>query len=147
MSPMECVHLGAASLAAIRGHARSAYPAECCGFLLGRRAGVDARVAEAPAAVNRCVDAPGKAFVISPVDYLRTERDAEARGLEVLGFYHSHPDAPPRPSAEDLAYAWPNTLYLVAGVHQGRPDGVGAFVLSPEGGAFRPVAIMEELDG
>lgn len=97
--------------------------------------------------MNRHAATPETAFVISPVAYLETERAAEGTGLEVLGFYHSHPDAAPDPSVTDLAYAWPNTLYLVASVWQGEPGALGAYVLTRDGQGFSEVAVTEEPHG
>jgi proteasome lid subunit RPN8/RPN11 len=144
---IERVHLPPGPLASIRAHARAAYPAECCGFLIGRRAAGVATVEETRMAVNRCEDAPERQFVISPLDYLRAEREAEARGLSVLGFYHSHPDAPPEPSATDLRFAWPNTVYLITSVWQGDPSAENAFVLADDAQAFRAITITEAPHG
>jgi proteasome lid subunit RPN8/RPN11 len=140
---MQRVHLPAGVVAAVREHARVAYPEECCGFLIGWRGPSGSRVEAAERALNRCVEAPQTGFAIDPMDYLNAERAAEARGLEMVGFYHSHPDAPPRPSATDLAFAWPNMVYLVASVQAGSPADLGAFVLDTERRALETISITE----
>jgi proteasome lid subunit RPN8/RPN11 len=89
-------------------HARTAAPAECCGLLLGR----GEAVVEAVRARN-IADSPAR-FLMDPRDHFAARRDARARGLEVLGFYHSHPRSPAVPSPTDLAAAaYPDHLYAI----------------------------------
>jgi proteasome lid subunit RPN8/RPN11 len=90
------------------GHAREALPAECCGILLGSATTVTESVRTPNAS-----DDPNR-FFIEPRAHIETRREARGRGLEVLGFYHSHPHSPPDPSATDLTEAsYPNLLYLI----------------------------------
>ena len=85
----------------LRGHAARAWPEECCGALLADAAGtLFARPLENAAADRR------NGFNVSARDYLRLEAHAEAHGLSLVGFYHSHPDAPASPSASDAQSAW-----------------------------------------
>jgi proteasome lid subunit RPN8/RPN11 len=93
-------------------HAREAAPAECCGLIIGQKgAGWDA-VIEAARTRNLATD-PNR-FEIDPEDHIRTRRTVRNRGLEVLGFYHSHPRSPAMPSATDLAEAaYPGHLYVI----------------------------------
>lgn len=127
----------------IRAHARAAYPEECCGFLLGRREEDHTRVMETLRSVNENRVTPRWEYAMSPRAYLEAERAAETRGLEVTGFYHSHPDTPPEPSPADLRYAWPRMVYLVTAIHGGRPGAMGAFVLAPQANSFQTIAIRE----
>src|SRR6185295_11780927 len=92
-------------------HARATVPAECCGLLVGR----GDRIAEAIAAPNLSDD-PNR-FILDPQAHIETRRDARRRGLDVLGFYHSHPHSPAEPSATDLAEAsYHNEVYLIVSV-------------------------------
>jgi desampylase len=98
-------------------HAREAAPAECCGLLVGR----GHRVAEAVRARNIADSATR--FVIDPAEHIAARREARARGLEVVGFYHSHPHSPAEPSATDLAEAsYADHLYLIVGLCESEPD-------------------------
>jgi proteasome lid subunit RPN8/RPN11 len=98
-------------------HAREAAPAECCGMLVGR----GDRILEAVRARN-IAESPTR-FLIEPADHIAARRDARARGLEVVGFYHSHPQAPAEPSATDLAEAtYSDHLYLIVGLRDAEPD-------------------------
>ena len=75
---------------------------------------------EIVAAENTRADSARNRYLIDPLAYLKTERDADRRGLQVLGIYHSHPDAPARPSAFDLDHAWPNLSYLIVSIAGGK---------------------------
>jgi proteasome lid subunit RPN8/RPN11 len=61
-------------------------------------------------------------FLIGPDDYRRADARAAARGLAIVGFYHSHPDHPAEPSAFDLAHAWPNLSYAIVSIRGGAPQ-------------------------
>jgi len=99
-------------------HAREAAPAECCGLLLGHAA----EIAEAVRTRNVADQAPSR-FVIDPKDHIDGRRDARRRGLEVVGFYHSHPCSPASPSATDRAEAsYPDHLYLIVSLAGAAPD-------------------------
>ena len=80
--------------AAIRAHGHKTYPNECCGALIGR----DGAVTEAYPLANTTEEGPRRRFMVRPQDYREAERKASERGGELLGFYHSHPDHPARPS-------------------------------------------------
>ena len=109
----------------IRRHGEETYPHECCGALVGR----EGRVAAAVALPNTTEEGPRRRFLVRPSDYLLAERRAGELGGELLGFYHSHPDHPARPSQYDLEHAWPTFAYVivsVAGKAQARQSAEGA---------------------
>ena len=113
----------------IAREASSAYPFEGCGALLGERG--HARVMLPLPNVEK--DRPRVRFEVSPRDYLRVEREAEERGLLLLGFWHSHPDHPARPSATDLSCAWVGLLTVIVSVQKGRARDIGAWeIRGPE---------------
>jgi len=132
----------------IHRFARSAYPEECCGFLLAERPGVGRNgtrtvVAIAPAE-NRSDGERARRFVIPPGELESEERRAESEGRLVIGFYHSHPDHPARPSQFDQEHAWPWYVYLIASSDAGGAVGpVGAFELDPDRREFHPLTITE----
>jgi len=108
-------------LDAIVDHARAASPAECCGMLIGRGNTID----EAMRAAN-LADKPTR-FVIDPRDHIAARRSARSRGLEVLGFYHSHPHSAAWPSRSDVAEAtYPEAVHLIVSL-QGGLTSVGLF--------------------
>jgi proteasome lid subunit RPN8/RPN11 len=102
--------------AAIRAHGEDTYPHECCGALVGRDAAVTAIVA----LPNTTEEGPRRRFMVRPSDYQLAERRAAELGGELLGFYHSHPDHPARPSQYDLDHAWPTFAYIIVAVAERR---------------------------
>lgn len=122
---------------AIRDHAQEAYPEEGCGLLIGS-AGDPKQVSEVRRAVNIAETNRSRRYVIDPHAILAADRDVRHSGREVLGFYHSHPDHPARPSAFDEARGtWPGYSYLIVSVVGGEPTDLRAWVLDSEGGPFR----------
>jgi proteasome lid subunit RPN8/RPN11 len=122
----------------IERHGADAYPDECCGALLGRvDAGGAARVERVERLANARTDERRRRYRIDPADYLRVERLGAADGLELVGFYHSHPDHPGVPSEYDRERALPFFHYLVLAVEAARPADLGAFVLSEDRATFR----------
>jgi proteasome lid subunit RPN8/RPN11 len=98
----------------IRAHGVKDYPYECCGLLLGHY-GADGKVVTETYAISneREESAKRNRFLIEPVELMRGERYARERDLEVVGFYHSHPDSPAVPSQYDLEHAWPTYSYII----------------------------------
>jgi len=103
----------------MREHLESGYPNEACGALVGRVDGADREVAEFRAMRNVITDRPWDRYALDPLEQLRVQKDAEARGLEIIGFAHSHPDHPPVPSRFDAEHAWSFYSYVVASVQNG----------------------------
>jgi len=98
----------------IRTHGVKDYPYECCGLLLGRFAAEGKVVKETyPISNAREESAKRNRFLIEPKELMRGEQYARSRELEVVGFYHSHPDSPAVPSQYDLEHAWPTYSYII----------------------------------
>ncbi len=112
--------IGAREALEIRAHLERAYPEEGCGVLLGRERDGARRVERVLGFENRREDSRRNRYLSAPEQLLAAEREARAEGLEVLGFFHSHPDQPARPSAFDLEHAWPYYSYLIVSVAGGR---------------------------
>ena len=106
-----------ALLSQIHTHLEAGYPNEACGVMLGHAG----NVTEVVAAGNERTDSARNRYLIDPLAYMKIERDADKRGLQVLGIYHSHPDVAARPSQFDLDHAWPNLSYLIVSVCKGSP--------------------------
>ena len=104
----------------MREHLEGGYPNEACGALLGRDEGGDHDVVEFRGMRNTIEDRPRDRYALDPLEQLRVQKDAEARGLEIIGFAHSHPDHPPIPSRFDSDNAWSFYSYVVASVQEGR---------------------------
>jgi len=117
-------------VAVIRNEAEQAYPHECCGFLFGTATGDDKTGTAAEPARNERDDAAHHRYLISPAAYLEAERRAAARGEDIVGFYHSHPDHPADPSEFDRAHALPWCSYIIVSVRNGRAGDVRSWVLA-----------------
>lgn len=125
----------------IRRHGEAAYPAECCGAMIGRVEGEAKDVVRLAPAVNRRTDDPHR-YLIAPDDLRRLEREVGAAGLEIVGYYHSHPDHPAAPSRFDADHAWPWYSYLIVRVDKGRGAEMASWVLDDA----QPVMHPEPLD-
>jgi proteasome lid subunit RPN8/RPN11 len=107
----------------IRAHAVRDYPYECCGLLLGRFAEEGKIVKETyPISNAREESAKRNRFLIEPEELMRGERYAREQDLEVVGFYHSHPDSPAVPSQYDLEHAWPTYSYIIVSTSAGQAN-------------------------
>lgn len=126
------LQLRAGVAAAIEAHGREAYPHECCGAMLGRE-GIVGRAVPLP---NTTEEGPRRRFLVRPVDYRAAEAAAADAGLDLLGFYHSHPDHPARPSQYDLDHAWPFFSYVIVSVMQGVPGPMTSWRLRDDRSAF-----------
>jgi proteasome lid subunit RPN8/RPN11 len=107
---------------AIAAHGERDYPYECCGLLLGRFSEDSTKAIVETYAISNAREEEAKRnrFLIRPEELMRGERYAENKGLEVVGFYHSHPDHPAVPSQYDLDHAWPLYSYIVVAVKAGQ---------------------------
>ncbi len=120
------IKLGGALRAEIERHAEREYPRECCGLLIGRISedGHTREIVETYAVANTFAEEGERhhRMRIEPLDYARAERLHAARGLGVVGNYHSHPDHPAVPSQFDLEHLapWPTMSYVVVSVREGK---------------------------
>jgi proteasome lid subunit RPN8/RPN11 len=139
-------------LEAIQQHGAGDYPSECCGVLLGKAKGSEKEVIDVVPLKNLRHD-PARAqellpvddlnqetdrnrFLVDPLEQMRVEKDARARGLEVLGYYHSHPDHPARPSQYDREHAWPWYAYVILSVERGAAKDLTCWVLAEDRSNF-----------
>lgn len=131
------IRIDRAVLEDIARAAAAAYPYEGCGALLGE----SGRVLIALPLTNTEKTSPRVRFEVSPTDFLRVEREADARGLSLLGFWHSHPDHPAEPSATDRSYAWVGLLTVIVSVERGCAGDIGAWEIRGPELPFERVAI------
>jgi len=105
-------------LSEIRAHGERDYPFECCGLLLGsfKENGHKSVVETYPISNAREEEAKRNRFLIQPEELLEGEGYAREKGMDVIGFYHSHPDSPAVPSQYDLDHAWPTYSYIIVSV-------------------------------
>ncbi len=118
----------------IRRHGEETYPHECCGILLGAAEGDVRTVSATVRCGNTRADSPHNRYHIDPAELVRAQREARQQGLDIVGFYHSHPDHPARWSATDFAEAhWIGCSYVITSVEQGRATLTNSFALAGAG--------------
>jgi proteasome lid subunit RPN8/RPN11 len=129
----------------IRRQGERAYPAECCGVLVGTAGDVKDVVRLVPV-TNRRTDDPHR-YLIAPDDLRRIEADLRPLTQDVLGCYHSHPDHPAVPSAFDVAQAWPWYSYLILRVDDGQAAEVASWVLDDDRSMMHsePIDVLSEV--
>lgn len=145
--------LSTAQLAAIRSHAESTYPEECCGLFLGSINGTEKMVVEVWPSENvynsqTTVEffsetnlTKKNRYVIEPKLLLKAQKQARESKQAVIGFYHSHIDSSAIPSECDREYAWPIYSYLIISVHQGKAVGECSWCLD-DNRQFQPEEIV-----
>ena len=121
----------------IRTHGISDYPYECCGLLLGRFESSRKVVTETyPISNAREESAKRNRFLITPEELMKGERYARQHDLEVVGFYHSHPDSPAVPSQYDLEHAWPTYSYIIVSTSADRANDLFSWEQEPDRSRF-----------
>ena len=115
----------------IRRHAEAAYPGECCGVLVGGTTGGVKEVTRLIPVANQRTDDPHR-YLIAAADVRRIERELQGQGLEIVGYYHSHPDHPAVPSAFDTQHAWPWYSYVIVRVDGGRGAELASWMLDDD---------------
>jgi proteasome lid subunit RPN8/RPN11 len=128
---------------AIRAHGAEGYPHEICGVMVGPRGG--GLATEARRARNIVVERARDRYEIDPRDHIRIQREADAQNMDIVGYYHSHPDHPAQASRFDTERAWAGYVYVIVAVEGGRPADANAFVAEKDGGPFlpEPLEILE----
>jgi proteasome lid subunit RPN8/RPN11 len=121
----------------IRRLAEQSYPDECCGFLLGKAGAADKTVRSAHHVDNeREAEERYHRFLITPDVYKEVDQMAREKKLDIIGFFHSHPDAPARPSQYDLEHAWPWLSYVIISVDNGEAGELTSWVLTDDRSEF-----------
>jgi proteasome lid subunit RPN8/RPN11 len=127
--------------AKIQAHGMETYPHECCGAILGRDGDGAREALDLLPLTNRREDSPRNRFEVTPDDVQLAEKAAREKKLELIGWYHSHPDAPARPSEFDREHAWPWYSYIIVSVQSGMPREMNSWRLQDDRAAYDPEAI------
>ena len=156
-------------LDAVKAHGERTYPNECCGFLLGRMERDFNQLVEVYPAENewaesirevktlgegipaaerdyRKQESHANRYWITPEQYRRADAYASNAGLQIVGYYHSHPDHPAEPSGYDFDHScFATQSYMIVSVEEGRAGAVNSFN-KPDYEKFEPEAIIVEDD-
>jgi len=124
----------------VRQYGARAYPNECCGALLGVAGDDGARQVRTLLGLDnrREGETARTRFLITGEDMIWAQKQARAQGLDIIGFYHSHPDHPARPSEFDREHAWPGYSYIIVAVAGGVPQEATSWVLADDRSRFDP---------
>ncbi len=134
-------------LGQIHAHAVASYPEEGAGFVLGRVDGATRLALALHFATNVREDAARRRrYLLTPQEFLQAELAAEAKGLELIAIFHSHPDHPSLPSEFDRQWALPWFSYLITSVHDGKVTETRSWRLADERIQFHeePIILKEE---
>ena len=125
------------SLNQIREHGVKDYPYECCGLLLGQFT-AEGKIVRQPYPISNAREESAKRnrFLIQPEELMQGERFAREHNLEVIGFYHSHPDSPAVPSQYDLEHAWPTYSYIIVSTTAERAGDLFSWEQEPDRSRF-----------
>ncbi|MHB1023596.1 MAG: M67 family metallopeptidase [Acidobacteriaceae bacterium] len=125
------LHIGQENYAALRAHGEETYPHECCGVLLGKAEENGNRVVEIVRAGNTRTDSAHNRYHIAPQELVKIQRQGREKGLDIVGFYHSHPDHPAQWSKTDFAEAhWLGCSYVITSVEKGEAVLTNSFLLT-----------------
>jgi proteasome lid subunit RPN8/RPN11 len=142
------VKISQADLESMAAHAREGYPYEVCGVMLGESGEGGVRVARVVRMTNRETERPAVRYQIAPADLVAVQRQARAEGLDIVGYYHSHPDHPARPSETDRRIAAEGlsdgVVYIVVGVAQGRDTQATSWIFRDAAQAFEEEPLIIE---
>jgi len=132
----------------LRTHGEETYPHECCGILLGKSTEENLHVRQLIRAGNTRTDSAHNRYNIAPQELIKAQREGRKQGLDIVGFYHSHPDHPAQWSTTDFAEAhWFGCAYVITAVEQGAAQITNSFLLtgtSEDNKAFVPQFIAIE---
>jgi proteasome lid subunit RPN8/RPN11 len=123
------------------------YPEECCGALLGDASAADRAVVSILPIVNERSNERQTRYLIGPEEYREADTRAREEGLDIIGFYHSHPDHPAVPSTFDRDHAWPWYIYVIVPVKQGEAGRPRAWRLKDDRTRFEEIAIVRSAAG
>jgi proteasome lid subunit RPN8/RPN11 len=136
------LRIGAGDVEHIHDHAREAYPEECAGALVGMDTGEMKVVVDVWRAQNTHEEDRGQRFLIKPLQIKEFEERVQERDMDLLGFYHSHPDHPAKPSEYDREHAWPYYSYVIASVGEAEVNDIRSWVLKDDRSGYdeEPIA-------
>jgi proteasome lid subunit RPN8/RPN11 len=126
----------------IHEHARESYPEECAGALVGMDTGETKIVVDVWPAENTHEGERERRFLIEPLQIKKFEEQAQERDMDLLGFYHSHPDHPAEPSEYDREHAWPYYSYVIASVGKDEVKEMRSWVLKDDRSGYEEEPIL-----
>jgi proteasome lid subunit RPN8/RPN11 len=136
------LRIGAGDVGHIHDHAKEAYPEECAGAIVGMDMGNMKIVVDVWRAKNTHEEDRGRRFLIEPLQIKEFEERTQERDMDLLGFYHSHPDHPAEPSEYDRKHAWPYYSYVIASVGKDEVEDMRSWVLKDDRSGYEEEPIV-----
>ncbi|MCH7803552.1 MAG: M67 family metallopeptidase [Acidobacteria bacterium] len=130
------IRLKSADIEKIKQIAQKTYPHECCGVMVGSVENGVKTVTELIPAENQRTDSPANRYLITPDLLNELEKKLKGTDRAIVGFFHSHPDVPARPSTYDQDHAWPWYSYVIVSVSRGQAGEVHNWKLRDDRSAF-----------
>lgn len=133
----------------MHAHAISTYPEECCGLMFGSFFGNEGEKKVMRLRRMKNAFEPRERYhryTIDPKEFLNAEKEANERGDEIVGIYHSHPNAPAKPSEFDRGHAWPTLSYVVIEVRERKALETKSWVLKEDRSEFLPEELRIEIN-
>ncbi len=143
----ELIIIDTPQFAEMRQHGERDYPFECCGLMLGRFENDGRKIVTETYPISNAREEAAKRnrFLIGPEELLRGEKYAREKALDVVGFYHSHPDDRAVPSQYDLEHAWPTYSYVVVSVAKGQAVDLRSWEMEPDRSRFNEEEMSDKL--
>lgn len=123
----------------VHAHASDGYPYEICGMLIAQR-GSDV-VTQTRRVRNTVVERARDRYEMDPLEQIRVQRECDSNGLEIVGYYHSHPDHPAMASITDSTRSWAGPVYVIVSCVKGSVVDGNAFVAERDGGPMHQVPL------
>jgi proteasome lid subunit RPN8/RPN11 len=130
----------------IRISGETAYPNECCGIILGKISDNGTKNAKRTVDIDNASENNERyhRFLITPEDMFKAEQIARTAKLEIIGFYHSHPDHPSMPSGYDKEHALPFYSYVIVSIDYGKAQVLTSWELTDDRADFVQEEITEK---
>ena len=130
------IRLKSADIEEIKQIAQKTYPHECCGVMVGSVENGVKTVTQLIPAENQRTDSPANRYLITPDLLSELEKKLKGTDRAIVGFFHSHPDVPARPSTYDQDHAWPWYSYVIVSVNKGQAGEMHNWKLRDDRSAF-----------
>jgi len=130
------IRLKSADIEEIKQIAQKTYPHECCGVMVGSVENGVKTVTGLIPAENQRTDSPTNRYLITPDFLYELEKKLKGTDRAIVGFFHSHPDVPARPSTYDQDHAWPWYSYVIVSVNKGQAGEIHNWKLRDDRSVF-----------
>ena len=130
------VHISRSVYEEILRHAKEAYPNECCGVLVGANYGGERKIFESHRANNINTDRAHDRYIIDPKEFNLIDKMARSCSMDVMGFYHSHPDHPDKPSETDREWGQTGYSYIIVSVKGGKDTSARSWMIEEDTSPF-----------